>query len=74
MQESPFLTLDDFGTNASSDELEEYLNTPTISTKNLDPIAWWYAIGMSSPLAQMGIDFLSALGKWHKLLNDMLRY
>jgi hypothetical protein len=74
MQESLFLTLDDLGTNASSDELEEYLNTPAISIKNLDPITWWYAIGMSSPLAQMGIDFLSAPGKWHKLLNDMLRY
>jgi hypothetical protein len=60
MDESLFSALDDFGTDTTSDELEEYLNTPTISTKNLDPIAWWHAIGISSPLGRMAIDFLSA--------------
>jgi len=62
MEESLFAALDDFGTDATSDELEEYLNTPTIATKNLDPLAWWYAIGISSPLARMALDFLSAPG------------
>jgi hypothetical protein len=33
-----FSSLDDFGTDDLSDELEEYLNTPTISTKGLDPL------------------------------------
>ena len=71
MKESLFSALDDFGTDTTSDELEEYLNTLTISIKNLDPIAWWYAIGISSPLAQMAIDFLSAPGMSNQLLNNM---
>jgi len=37
------VALDDFGTDATSDELKEYLKMPTIATKNLDPLAWWYA-------------------------------
>ena len=57
-----FSALDDFGTNDLSDELEEYLNTPTISTKGLDPLVWWHAIG-DSPLSRMATDFLSAPGK-----------
>jgi hypothetical protein len=64
-QESIFAALDDFSTDTASDELEEYLNTPTISTKNLDPLAWWYAIGISSSLAWMAIDFLSVPGKYY---------
>jgi len=58
-----FDALDDFGTDTTTDELEEYLNTPTISTKSLEPLVWWYAIGESNPLARMAIDFLSAPGK-----------
>jgi hypothetical protein len=58
-----FDELDHFGTDPAIDELEEYLNTPTISTKGLEPLTWWYAIGESNPLARMAIDFLSAPGK-----------
>ena len=58
-----FDELDDFGTVTTVDELEEYLNTPTISTKGLEPLMWWYTIGDSNPLAHMAIDFLSAPGK-----------
>ena len=58
-----FTKLDDFGTDTTIDELEEYLNTPTISTQGLEPLTWWYAIGESNPLARMAIDFLSASGK-----------
>ena len=57
-----FDELDDFGTDSTTDELEEYLNTPTISTKGLEPLTWWYAIGESNPLARMAIDFLCAPG------------
>jgi hypothetical protein len=57
-----FSALDDFGTDDLSDELEEYLNTPTISTKGLDPLVWWHAIG-ESLLSRMATDFLSAPGK-----------
>jgi hypothetical protein len=55
--------LDDFGTDTAADELEEYLNTPTITAKALEPLVWWHAIGESNPLARMAIDFLSAPGK-----------
>jgi hypothetical protein len=58
-RESLFSSLDDFGTDDLSDKLEEYLNTPMILTKSLDPLMWWHAIG-ESPLARMAIDFLSA--------------
>lgn len=58
-----FDELDDFGTDTTTDELEEYLNTPTVSTKGLDPLTWWYVIGESNPLACMAINFLSAPGK-----------
>ena len=63
-RDSLFSSLDDFGTDDLSDELEEYLNMPTISTKGLDPLMWWHAIG-DSPLARMAIDFLSAPGKFY---------
>jgi hypothetical protein len=55
--------LDDFGTDTTADELEEYLNTPTITAKALEPLVWWHAIRESNPLAHMAIDFLSAPGK-----------
>jgi hypothetical protein len=58
-----FDELDDFGTDPATDELEEYFNIPTISTKALEPLMWWHAIGESNPLARMAIDFLSAPGK-----------
>ena len=58
-----FDKLDDFGTDPTTDELEEYLNMLTISTKALEPLTWWYAIGKSNPLARKAIDFLSAPGK-----------
>ena len=58
-----FDELDNFGTNTTTDELEEYLNTPTISTKGLKPLTWWYATGEFNPLTCMAINFLSALGK-----------
>ena len=58
-----FDMLDDFGTDAAADELEEYMNTPTITAKALEPLVWWHAIGESNPLAHMAIDFLSAPGK-----------
>jgi len=58
-----FSALDDFGSDDLSDELGEYLNTPTISTKGLDPLVWWHAIG-ESPLARMATDFLSVPGKF----------
>lgn len=58
-----FDELDDFGTETTIDELEEYLKTPTISTKGLEPLTWWNQIGDSNPLARMAIDFLSAPGK-----------
>jgi hypothetical protein len=61
-RDSLFSSLDDFGTDDLSDELEEYLNTPTISTRSLDPLMWWHAIG-ESPLAPMALDFLSAPGR-----------
>ena len=61
-RDSLFSSLDNFGTNDHSDELEEYLNTPTISTKSLDPLMWWHVIG-EGPLAWMAIDFLSAPGR-----------
>ena len=61
---SLFSSLDDFGSNDLSDELEEYLNTLTISMKTLNPLMWWHAIG-KSPLAQMAIDFLLAPGMLH---------
>ena len=57
-----FSELDDFGTDVASDELEEYLNTPTIMTKLLNPLIWWHAI-RDSPLSRMAIDFLSAPGE-----------
>lgn len=63
LRDDLFDELDDFGTDTATDELEEYLNTPTINTKGLEPLAWWYAIGESNPLARMAIDFLSAPGK-----------
>ena len=70
-----FDELDDFGTDPAIDELEEYLNTPTISTKGLEPLTWWYAIGDSNPLARMAIDFLSAPGKpiisFNKFLSNL---
>ena len=55
-----FTELNNFGTETTIDELEEYLNTPTISTKGLEPLKWWFEIGDSNPLACMAIDFLSA--------------
>jgi len=65
-----FDALDDFGTDTTTDELEEYLNTPTISTKSLEPLVWWHAIGESNPLARMAIDFLSAPGKSCKVQTN----
>lgn len=62
-QDDLFDTLDEFGTDTTTDELEEYLNTPTITVKGLEPLVWWHAIGESNPLAHMAIDFLSAPGK-----------
>jgi hypothetical protein len=67
-----FDELDDFGTDPAADELEEYLNTPTISTKALEPLMWWNAIGESNPLARMAIDFLSAPGKPWITSDDFL--
>jgi len=67
-----FDELDDFGTNPATDELEEYLNMPTISTKALELLTWWYAIGESNSLAQMAIDFLSAPGKLWIMYDDFL--
>jgi hypothetical protein len=62
-----FDTLDDFGTDTTTDELEEYLNMPTITAKGLEPLVWWHVIGESNPLARMAIDFLSAPGKPFRL-------
>ena len=67
-----FDELDEFGTDPAADELEEYLNTPTISTKALEPLTWWYAIGESNPLARMAIDFLSAPSKPWIMYDDFL--
>ena len=58
-RDSLFSSLDDFGTDDLSDKLEEYLNTPMILTRSLDPLMWWHAID-ESPLACMALDFLSA--------------
>ena len=45
---------------------------PTISTKALELLTWWYAIGESNSLAQMAIDFLSAPGKLWIMYDDFL--
>ena len=55
-----FAELDNFGSSTIGDELEEYLKVPTITTVK-DPLAWWHVVG-DTPLAQMGHNFMSALG------------
>jgi hypothetical protein len=68
--DNPFADIDNFGrnTNPNIDELEEYLNSPTISGPSTnDPLQYWASFSRS-PLARMATDYLSAPGKCSTLL------
>jgi hypothetical protein len=54
---------EDLEADEEIDEDRRASDAPTISTKGLEPLKWWYAIGNSNPLARMAIDFLSAPSK-----------
>jgi hypothetical protein len=62
---NPFADIDNFGrtANIEIDELEEYLNTPTVQGKLADdPLRYW-ATQTPSPLSRMASDYLLAPGK-----------
>lgn len=59
-----FLDIDNFGKNTTSDTLEDFLNSPPISSMN-EPIPWWYRMASNGNwLARMALDFLSAPGTY----------
>jgi hypothetical protein len=62
-----FAELDTFGNDipVSGDPVVEWLSSPPISSVN-DPIMWWSMMeAVDHPLAQMALDFLSALGMFY---------
>jgi hypothetical protein len=59
-----FAAIDNFGKSVVGDPLEDYLNSPPISSVT-DPIMWWSGLSNNGndPLARMAIDVLSCAGK-----------
>jgi hypothetical protein len=59
-----FATIDNFGKCVVGDPLEDYLNSPPISSVS-DPIMWWNGLSNNGndPFARMAIDVLSCAGK-----------
>jgi hypothetical protein len=59
-----FATIDNFGKCVVGDPLEDYLNSPLISSVS-DPIMWWNGLSNNGndPFARMAIDVLSCAGK-----------
>ena len=63
--DNPFADIDNFGRgpNVEIDELEEYLNTPTVQGKlGNNPLCYW-ATQTPSPLSRMATNYLLAPGK-----------
>ena len=57
-----FDNFDAFNTPSTSDPVEDWLNSPLITTAT-DGLQWWTAMVASRhPLSEMGMDFLSIPG------------
>jgi hypothetical protein len=58
-----FAAIDNFSKCAVRDSMEDYLNSPPISSIS-DPIMWWNGVSNDGkdPFARMAIDVLSCAG------------
>ena len=61
--ENFFKDINDFGCEATSDPLDEWLTTPVIKSVR-DPMVWWYQNREWNALAVMALDILSSPGKF----------